>query len=76
LPGVNRCKVYSVIQLIYRARTHEGHSKDTSSRGVAWKSTGALATRTRATHCHADVLKRHNNHKGFFTFDLAVIGRE
>jgi NTE family protein len=70
-------KVYNVIQLIYRARNYEGHSKDYEFSRLSmeehWRAGYHDARRTLR---HGDVLKRPDNHEGFFTFDLAVDGRE
>ena len=70
-------KVYNVIQLIYRARNYEGHSKDYEFSRLSmeehWRTGYHDARRTLR---HADVLKRPENHEGFFTFDLDVDGRE
>ena len=70
-------KVYNVIQLIYRAKTYEGHSKDYEFSRLSmeehWRAGYHDARRTLR---HADVLKRPENHEGFFTFDLAADGRE
>jgi len=70
-------KVYNVIQLIYRAKTYEGHSKDYEFSRISmeehWRAGYHDARRTLR---HADVLKRPENHEGFFTFDLAADGRE
>ena len=70
-------KVYNVIQLIYRAKDYEGHSKDYEFSRLSmeehWRAGYHDARRTLR---HPDVLKRPENHEGFFTFDLAVDGRE
>jgi NTE family protein len=70
-------KVYNVIQLIYRAKNYEGHSKDYEFSRLSmeehWRAGNHDARRTLR---HPDVLKRPDNHEGFFTFDLAVDGRE
>jgi NTE family protein len=70
-------KVYNVIQLIYRARDYEGHSKDYEFSRLSmeehWRAGYHDARRTLR---HSDVLKRPDNDEGFFTFDLAVDGRE
>ena len=70
-------KVYNVIQLIYRARNYEGHSKDYEFSRLSmeehWRAGYHDARRTLR---HSDVLKRPDNDEGFFTFDLAVDGRE
>ena len=75
-PAVDR-KVYNIVQLIYRAKTYEGHSKDYEFSRVAmeehWRSGYHDARRTLR---HREVLERPTNHEGVFTFDLAVDGRE
>ena len=70
-------KVYNVIQLIYRAKNYEGHSKDYEFSRLSmeehWRAGYHDARRTLR---HTNVLKRPDNYEGFFTFDLAVDGRE
>jgi NTE family protein len=70
-------KVYNVVQLIYRAKNYEGHSKDYEFSRLSmeehWRAGYHDARRTLR---HTDVLKRPDNHEGFFTFDLDVDGRE
>ena len=70
-------KVYNLIQLIYRARLYEGNSKDYefSRRTMEehWRSGYNDAVRTLR---HPEVLQRPSGLDGFFTFDLAVDGRE
>jgi NTE family protein len=70
-------KVYNVVQLIYRARDYEGHSKDYEFSRVSmeehWRAGYHDARRTLR---HSEVLERPTNHEGVFTFDLAVDGRE
>jgi NTE family protein len=41
-------KVYNVVQLIYRARDYEGHSKDYE---LAWRNIGAPVTTMPGGHC-------------------------
>jgi NTE family protein len=70
-------KVYSIVQLIYRARAYEGHSKDYDfsrfSMQEHWRAGYHDAVRTLR---HPEVLKRPTNHEGVFTFDLLYDGRE
>jgi NTE family protein len=70
-------KVYNVVQLIYRARDYEGHSKDYEFSRVSmeehWRAGYHDARRTLR---HREVLERPTNHEGVFTFDLVVDGRE
>ena len=70
-------KVYNLIQLIYRAKTYEGTSKDYefSRRTMEehWSSGYNDAVRTLR---HPEVLQRPQRLDGVFTFDLAVDGRE
>jgi NTE family protein len=70
-------KVYNIIQLIYRARNYEGHSKDYEFSRLSmeehWRAGGHDARRTLR---HPEVLKRPGNLAGVFTFDLAADGRE
>jgi NTE family protein len=70
-------KVYNIIQLIYRARNYEGHSKDYEFSRLSmeehWRAGGHDARRTLR---HPEVLKRPGNLAGVFTFDLDADGRE
>jgi NTE family protein len=70
-------KVYNIVQLIYRARNYEGHSKDYEFSRVSmeehWRAGYHDARRTLR---HREVLERPTNHEGVFTFDLAADGRE
>jgi NTE family protein len=70
-------KVYNIIQLIYRAKSYEGHSKDYEfsrlSMDEHWRAGYHDAGRTLR---HTEVLKRPNDPAGVFTFDLATEGRE
>ncbi|MFZ0624219.1 MAG: DUF3734 domain-containing protein, partial [Pseudolabrys sp.] len=70
-------KAYNIIQLIYRAKTYEGHSKDYefSRRSMEehWRSGYHDAVRTLR---HPEVLRRSKTPDGVFTFDLHNDGRE
>jgi NTE family protein len=70
-------KVYNIVQLIYRAKDYEGHSKDYEFSRLSmeehWRAGYHDARRTLR---HPEVLARPTNHEGVFTFDLAVDGRE
>jgi NTE family protein len=70
-------KVYNIVQLIYRAKTYEGHSKDYefSRRSMEehWRAGYHDAVRTLR---HPEVLSRSNTPDGVFTFDLHMDGRE
>jgi NTE family protein len=70
-------KAYNVIQLIYRAKTYEGHSKDYefSRRSMEehWRAGYHDAVRTLR---HPEVLRRSKTPDGVFTFDLHIDGRE
>jgi NTE family protein len=70
-------KAYSIIQLIYRAKTYEGHSKDYefSRRSMEehWRAGYHDAVRTLR---HPEVLSRSKTPDGVFTFDLHIDGRE
>jgi NTE family protein len=74
---VGKRKVYNIVQLIYRAKNYEGHSKDYEFSRLSmeehWRSGYHDAHRTLR---HAEVLKRPSNHEGVFTFDLDADGRE
>ncbi len=70
-------KVYNIIQLIYRAKNYEGHSKDYEFSSVSmqehWRAGYHDARRTLR---HREVLERPTNHEGVLTFDLDRDGRE
>ena len=70
-------KAYNIIQLIYRAKTYEGHSKDYefSRRSMEehWRVGYHDAVRTLR---HPEVLRRSKTPDGVFTFDLHNDGRE
>jgi NTE family protein len=70
-------KAYNIIQLIYRAKTYEGHSKDYefSRRSMEehWRAGYHDALRTLR---HPEVLRRSKTPDGVFTFDLHIDGRE
>jgi NTE family protein len=69
--------VCSIVHLIYRAKSYEGHSKDYEFSRVAmeehWRAGYHDARRTLR---HREVLERPTNRDGVFTFDLAADGRE
>ncbi len=70
-------KVYSLVQLIYRSRHYEGHSKDYEFSRLSmeehWRAGYHDALRTLR---HPEALQRPRNQEGVSTFDLAVDGRE
>jgi NTE family protein len=70
-------KVYSIIHLIYRAKSYEGHCKDYEFSRLSmeehWRAGYHDARRTLRHH---EVLNRPNDHEGVFPFDLAADGRE
>ena len=70
-------KAYNIIQLIYRAKTYEGHSKDyefsRQSMEEHWHAGYHDAVRTLR---HPEVLRRSKTPDGVFTFDLDIDGRE
>ena len=70
-------KAYNIIQLIYRAKTYEGDSKDYefSRRSMEehWRAGYHDAIRTLR---HPEVLNRPKTPDGVFTFDLHMDGRE
>jgi NTE family protein len=70
-------KVYNIVHLIYRAKKHEGHSKDfefsRASMREHWRAGYHDALRTLR---HPEVLQRPTNHEGVFTFDLHSDARE
>jgi NTE family protein len=70
-------KVYNIIQLIYRAKNYEGHSKDYEfSRQSMQEHWRAGYHDARRTLRHREVLERPTNHEGVLTFDLDRDGRE
>jgi len=70
-------KVYNIVQLIYRSKHYEGHSKDYEFSRLTmqehWRAGYHDATRTLR---HPEVRERPGNLEGVFTFDLAEHGRE
>jgi NTE family protein len=70
-------KVYNIVQLIYRSKQYEGHSKDYEFSRLTmeehWKAGYYDAARTLR---HPEVLRRPTNADGVFTFDLYQDGRE
>jgi NTE family protein len=70
-------KVYNIVQLIYRPKNYEGHSKDyefsSQSMHEHWRAGYYDARRTLR---HREVLERPTNHEGVFIFDLDRDGRE
>jgi NTE family protein len=70
-------KVYNVIQLIYRAKNYEGHSKDYEFSRLSmrdhWRAGYHDAVRTLR---HPEVLARPTSLDGVLTFDLDRDGRE
>ena len=70
-------KVYGLVQLIYRARNYEGHSKDYEfSRLSMEEHWGAGYHDAVRTLRHPQVLERPDSHDGVSVFDLHVDGRE
>ena len=69
--------VYNIVHLIYRARNHEGHSKDYEFSRLSmqdhWRAGYHDALRTLR---HPEVLARPSSADGVFTFDLEQDGRE
>jgi NTE family protein len=69
--------VYNIIQLIYHAKNYEGASKDYEfSRASMREHWHAGYHDAASTLRHPEVLQRHDDMNGVFTFDLAVDGRE
>jgi len=77
LKSVASDKVYNIIQLIYRARNYEGHSKDYEFSRLSmqdhWRAGYHDALRTLR---HPEVLSRPTSLDGVYTFDLERDGRE
>jgi NTE family protein len=70
-------KVYNIVQLIYRSKDYEGHSKDYEFSGLSmeehWRAGYHDDIRTLR---HPEILERPANRHGVLTFDLARDGRE
>jgi NTE family protein len=70
-------KVYNLIELIYRAKDHEGEFKDYEFSRLSleerWRSGYADTVRTLR---HPEVLERPKGDDGVLIFDLAIHGRE
>jgi NTE family protein len=70
-------KVYNVVQLIYRAKHYEGHSKDYEFSRISmqehWDAGYTYAVRTLR---HPEALRRPSDATGVSTFDVGVDGRE
>jgi len=70
-------KVYSLVQLIYRSKHYEGHSKDYEFSRLSmeehWRAGYHDAVRSLR---HPEALQRPRNLEGVSTFDLAADGRE
>ena len=77
LKSVASDKVYNIVQLIYRARNYEGHSKDYEFSRLSmqdhWRAGYHDAVRTLR---NPEVLARPASLDGVFTFDLERDGRE
>jgi NTE family protein len=75
-PVANR-KVYNLVQLVYRSKQYESHSKDYEfSRASMQDHWRAGYHDTVRTLRHPEVLERPNSLEGVFSFDLAQDGRE
>jgi len=70
-------KVYSIVELIYRSKHYEGHSKDYEFSRLSmedhWRAGYHDAVRTLR---YPEALQRPRNQEGVSMFDLAVHGRE
>ena len=77
LKSVASDKVYNIVQLIYRARNYEGHSKDYEFSRLSmqdhWRAGYHDAVRTVR---HPGMLTRPSSLDGVYTFDLERDGRE
>jgi NTE family protein len=75
-PVANR-KAYNLVQLVYRSKRYEGHSKDYEfSRPSMEDHWRAGYHDTIRTLRHPQILERPASIEGVFTFDLAYDGRE
>ncbi|WP_114944867.1 patatin-like phospholipase family protein [Microvirga calopogonii] len=70
-------KAYNIVQMIYRSRHYEGHSKDYEFSRLSmeehWRAGYHDAVRTLR---HSEVLERPDGQEGVRTFDLVKDGRE
>jgi NTE family protein len=70
-------KVYNIVQLIYRSKHYEGHSKDYEFSRLSmeehWRAGYFDAARTLR---HPEALQRPRNQEGVSTFDLVADARE
>jgi NTE family protein len=70
-------KVYNLVQLIYRSKHYERHSKDYEFSQLSmeehWRAGYHDAVRTLR---HPEALQQPRNQEGVSTFDLAVDGRD
>ncbi len=70
-------KVYNIVQLIYRTKDYEGHSKDYEFSRLSmeehWRAGYHDALRTLR---HPELLKWPVDQAGVLSFDLATDGRE
>ena len=70
-------KVHNIVQLIYRARNDEGHSKDYELSRMSmeehWRAGYYDARRALR---HPEVLQRPASREGVLTFDLHADGRD
>jgi NTE family protein len=77
LSSIADYKVYKLVDLAYRSREHEGHSKDYEFSRLSmeehWQAGYFDAVRTLR---HPEALKRPDNLDGVGTYDFAVDGRE
>jgi NTE family protein len=77
LSSVADHKTYNIVQLIYRSKNYEGHSKDHEFSRLSmeehWAAGYHDAVRTLR---HPEVLQRPEGQEGVRTFDLAKDGRE
>lgn len=77
LSSIADYKVYKLVDLAYRSREHEGHSKDYEFSRLSmeehWQAGYFDGVRTLR---HPEALKRPDNLDGVATYDLAVDGRE
>jgi NTE family protein len=77
LAGAVDCKVYNIVQLIYRAKTYEGHSKDYEFSRLSMQEHWRAGYRdVRRTLRHREVFERPAGRDGVFTFDLHEDGRD
>jgi len=77
LKSVADHKVYNIVQLIYRSRQYEGHSKDYEFSSLTMKEHWQAGYKdAELTLRHPKILERPINREGVSSFDLLKEGRQ